>query len=358
MVARVMVMAGGTGGHVFPALAVAEALQRQEMEVHWLGVRGGFEEPLVRDAAFPFHGIEISGLRGKGLRRWLAAPHDVGRAVWQARAVIRQVQPRLVLGLGGFVSGPGGVAAWMQGVPVLVHEQNAIPGLTNRILARIAQRVLEAFPGSFTQRPRVQTVGNPVRREILDLPGPEARMHGREGPLRLLITGGSQGAQALNQSAPRALALIAPERRPLVIHQAGCGKEEATAAAYEAAKVRAEVSPFIGNVAEAYGWADLVLCRAGALTVSELAAAGVGSILVPFPHAVDDHQTRNAEHLVKAGAALLLPQHELTPESLADLLRPHCENRNRVRAMAFAARSAARPLATETVARIVQEALV
>lgn len=358
MGARVMLMAGGTGGHVFPALAVARELRDLEMEVLWLGVRGGFEEPLVLEEGLPFNGIEVRGLRGNGLRRWLGAPVSVGRAVLQAREMIRRARPRVVLGMGGFAAGPGGVAAWMQGIPVLIHEQNAVPGLTNRVLARFASRVMEAFPGSFSARPRTHAVGNPVRREILELPGPESRMHGREGPLCLLVTGGSQGAQALNDTVPRALASIPEPLRPMVIHQAGSGKEATTAAAYQAAGVKADVVGFVGNVAEAYGWADLVICRAGALTVSELAVAGLGSILVPYPHAVDDHQTRNAEYLVKAGAAQLLPQSELSPERLAESLRPHCEGRNRLRAMAFAARSVARPHATETVARIVQEALI
>jgi len=357
--ARVMIMAGGTGGHVFPALAVAQALQRRGVEVIWLGVRGGFEDGVVCQAGYPLEYIEIRGLRGQGIGRWLLAPLRLLRALWQSLRALRRQRPRLVLGMGGFLSGPGGVAARLLGIPLVIHEQNALPGLTNRLLARLASRVLEAFPGSFGRRPGVLAVGNPVRPEIAALRDPSARFAGREGPLRLLVLGGSLGAQALNETVPAALARLPPGLpRPQVRHQAGRGKADATVAAYANLGVTAEVVPFIADMAEAYAWADLVICRAGALTVAELAAAGVGAILIPYPHAVDDHQTHNAAFLVQAGAAQRLPQPELTPERLAELLAGLCNGRGRVRAMAFAARSLARPEATETVARICEEALL
>jgi UDP-N-acetylglucosamine--N-acetylmuramyl-(pentapeptide) pyrophosphoryl-undecaprenol N-acetylglucosamine transferase len=344
-----MVMAGGTGGHVYPAVAVAEELRLRGHDVFWLGSRGGFETRVVSEAGFHGEWISIRGLRGKGVWALLLAPFKILYAMLQALRVLLRNRPRLVLGMGGFASGPGGLVARMLGIPLVIHEQNAIPGMTNRWLARIASRVLEAFPGSFEAGRKVLEVGNPVRPEITALDEPAVRMADRSGSARVLISGGSQGARALNETLPKAIALLDPELRPQVRHQAGRSEAEQTAAAYRAEGVEAEVTPFIGDMAEAYGWADLVVCRAGALTVWELAAAGVGSILVPFPHAVDDHQTQNAAHLTAVNAALLLPQQEMTAERLAEQLRGLLADRTRLLSMAEAARGLARP---ETVGRV------
>jgi UDP-N-acetylglucosamine--N-acetylmuramyl-(pentapeptide) pyrophosphoryl-undecaprenol N-acetylglucosamine transferase len=352
-----MVMAGGTGGHIFPALAVAQKLRRRGHNPFWLGSRGGFEERIVPDAGFDTEWISIKGVRGKGLMQRLMAPFTLLRAMFQALRILLRTRPRLVLGMGGFVTGPGGVMATLLRIPLVIHEQNSIPGMTNRWLSRIATRVLEAFPGSFGAGSGAQTIGNPVASEIAGLAPPAERMAGREGQLRLLILGGSQGAQALNEVVPAALALLNREQRPLVRHQAGGEKLEITKAEYIAAGVEATVEPFIRDMASAYGWADLVICRAGALTISELAAAGVGSLLVPYPHAVDDHQTRNGAYLVSAGAAQLLPQVELTSERLAAALQELLSDRDGLSAMAEAAHKLARTEATRLAADVCEEVL-
>ncbi len=352
-----MVMAGGTGGHIFPALAVAQELRRRGHDPYWLGSRGGFETRIVPDAGLHGEWISIQGLRGKGLLQRLLAPFKILRAMLQTLRILLRTRPALVLGMGGFVTGPGGVMARVLRIPLVIHEQNSIPGMTNRWLARIATRVLEAFPGSFGAGSSAQTIGNPVGPEIAGLASPQERMAGRSGQLRLLILGGSQGAQALNEIVPAALALLDSELRPLVRHQAGERKLAATTEIYAQSGVEATVEPFIKEMAAAYGWADLVVCRAGALTISELAAAGVGSILVPYPHAVDDHQTRNAAYLVSAGAARLLPQQELTPERLAAELQELLSDRDGVVAMAVDARKQARTEATGLAADVCEEVL-
>ncbi|WP_110676261.1 undecaprenyldiphospho-muramoylpentapeptide beta-N-acetylglucosaminyltransferase [Salinicola sp. RZ23] len=323
---RVLIMAGGTGGHVVPALSLARALRQRGVTVEWLGSPRGIENRLVPAAGLVLHQIDVAGLRGNGLAGWLAIPWRLSRAVMQARRVIRRFDPQLVVGLGGFASGPGGLAARLCGKPLLVHEQNAIAGLTNRALARLATRTYAAFPGAFPAS-RAEVVGNPVREEIARLgesPRQAEAMVGR--PLRLLVLGGSLGAQALNERLPAALAARPPESRPEVRHQAGRDKESATQTRYQESGVSAEVSDFIDDMAEAYAWADLIVCRAGALTIAELSAAAKPSLLVPFPHAVDDHQTHNARHLVAAGGAELIQQSELTPQRLTQaldaLLRP------------------------------------
>lgn len=351
----VMVMAGGTGGHVFPALAVAEELRSRGVVVSWLGAPDSFESRLVPQHGFDLHLLQIRGLRGNGLRGWLVAPFRLSRALIQARRILRRVRPRVVLGMGGFVSGPGGVMARLVGIPLVIHEQNAIPGMTNNLLSRIARRVFEAFPGSFGASIGAVSCGNPVRREITRLEKPEQRMHAREGALRLLVIGGSLGAQALNQSIPAVIGSLAPERRPLIRHQAGGDKVESTRDHYRNAGVEAEVVPFISDMAQAYAWADLVVCRAGALTVSELAAAGVAAVLVPYPYAVDDHQTRNAEYLVKAGAAKLLPQRELERSGFPSELMGLFDDRQRLLEMACRARDLALPGATAQVADYCEE---
>lgn len=345
------VMAGGTGGHVFPALAVAELLREQGVQVFWIGTRRGLEARLVPEHGFPLEWIGIEGLRGKGPQQLLAAPFKLATALRQAADILRRRRPDLVLGMGGFASGPGGLMARLLGIPLVIQEQNRIPGLTNQWLSRIAARVFEAFPNSFPAGRGAVTSGNPVRPEITALETPRERMAARSGPGHLLVVGGSLGARILNETVAGAVAMLPPEQRPRIRHQAGELTLEAARGAFLDARVEAEVVPFIADMAEAYAWADLVVCRAGALTVSELAAAGVGSILVPYPHAVDDHQTGNARYLAEVDAAQLLPQTELSPVSLGAALAGLFGDRSRLIAMAEAARSRAEP---EAAARIVR----
>lgn len=351
---RMLVMAGGTGGHVFPALAVAQHVIAGGGRVHWLGSAGGMEVGLVTKHGLSISTLPVSGVRGGGIARKLAAPLKVVRSVLGARAVIRREQPTVVIGFGGFASGPGGVAARLAGVPLVVHEQNAIAGLTNKLLSHIATRTLAAFPQAKDQLPSAQVVGNPVRAEIRAVPSPAARYAGRDGALRVLVVGGSLGAQALNAHVPAAMAIIAGKQPVTVRHQAGRKDVELTCGNYARVNVQAEVFAFIDDMAAAYAWADLVICRAGALTVSELAAAGVPSILVPFPHAVDDHQTHNAGHLVRAGAARLLPQTRLDGEKLAAEV---CAmgDRRQLQAMAESARNASFGDAAAAIAGICLE---
>ncbi|NVZ10826.1 undecaprenyldiphospho-muramoylpentapeptide beta-N-acetylglucosaminyltransferase [Allochromatium humboldtianum] len=355
MVARLAVMAGGTGGHVFPALAVAEYLRGQGAEVFWIGTQAGMESRLVPEHGFEMEWVSIEGVRGKGGLQWLKAPFRLASAFGQARAILRRRRPTVVLGMGGFVSGPGGLAARALGIPLVIHEQNFVPGLTNQWLARVATQVFEAFPGSFPPARRAIVTGNPVRQAILDLPAPAERLADRSGPVRLLVVGGSLGAQALNETVPQALARLPIDQRPLVRHQAGERTLELARNAYRDAGVEAEVVAFVRDMAEAYAWADLVVCRSGALTVSELAAAGVGSILVPYPFAVDDHQVGNARYLSEAGAAHLIIQRDLTAVGLADILSELFADRARLLAMAEAARRRAQPEATDHIARVCLE---
>ncbi|MEE4377350.1 MAG: undecaprenyldiphospho-muramoylpentapeptide beta-N-acetylglucosaminyltransferase [Candidatus Competibacteraceae bacterium] len=350
--APVLIMAGGTGGHVFPALAVAERLQQHDIPVVWMGSPQGLEAQLVPPAGIPIEFIGVSGLRGTGLQRLLAAPLMLGRALWQATAVLRRIKPCLALGMGGFASGPGGLMARCLGIPLVIHEQNALAGFTNRCLSRIANPVLEAFPHSFPASRQALHVGNPVRASIAVLPKPERRFAERHGPARLLVLGGSQGAMQLNQWVPEALAALAPAEQPTVWHQTGSKWHKPTLQLYNEAGLEARLAPFIEDMAEAYSWADLVLCRAGALTVAELATAGVGSILVPYPHATDDHQTANACFLEQAGAALVHQQADLTPAQLTELLRELFNDRNRMLAMANAAHRLAQPDSAERIAKL------
>lgn len=343
----VMIMAGGTGGHVFPGLAVAEVLGRRGVEVVWLGSSHGLENDWVPAAGLSLERLAVSGLRGRGLAGWLAAPVRLMRAVRQAGRILKRHAPRSVLSLGGFASGPGGIAARLRGIPIVVHEQNAVAGLTNRVLARLARRVLAGFPGAL---PGAEVVGNPVRADIAALAPPESRFVAREGPPRLLVLGGSQGARRLNEVLPAALARLAPGARPVVRHQCGARHLEAARAGYREAGLEADVVPFIENMAGAYGWADLVVSRAGALTLAELAAAGVGAVLVPFPHAVDDHQAVNAQMFVRAGAADMIRESTLDAEELAGRLAPVLGDRDRMTAMAAAARGLAHPDAAERLA--------
>lgn len=347
-VKSVVVMAGGTGGHVFPALAVAESLRARGVRIHWLGTRAGIEAELVPARQFDITYLDVSGVRGQGVARLLLAPFKIAWSVIAAMRVLRAVNADCVIGLGGYVTGPGGVAARLLGKPLLIHEQNAVAGFTNRQLSRMATRVLEAFPGAFPASEKVVCVGNPVRPEIAAVPEPEQRFAGREGALRVLVMGGSQGAVALNELVPAALAILATQVDLDIRHQAGKKNTEKATARYREVGVKAEILPFINDMAGIYGWADLVICRSGALTVSELAAAGVGSVLIPYPFAVDDHQTANARYLSDAGAALLFSQQELTAEKLADALKP-LMNRPALQDMALKARAKAQPESTDTV---------
>ncbi len=352
----VLIMAGGTGGHVFPALAVARLLRERKCSVIWVGTRRGLEARVIPADAFPIEWLTIAGLRGKGMLAWLAAPFRLLRALLQAMAIVRRCRPAVVLGAGGFVTGPGGVAAWLMRKPLVIHEQNAIAGLTNRLLARLAVQVLEGFPGSFPPGVKARCVGNPVRREIAGVAAPEQRFAGRSGAVRLLVVGGSLGAARLNTSVPAALKLLMPQLAFDVRHQAGERGHQAALQAYAAQGVTGRVTPFIEDMAEAYSWADLVVCRAGALTVAELAAAGVGAVLVPFPAAVDDHQTHNARYLTDAGAAVLIADRDLEPRRLADELARLCVDRAQLLSMAQRARSRAVPNAAETLAQVVLDA--
>lgn len=348
-VKSVVVMAGGTGGHVFPALAVAEDLRSRGVKIHWLGTRNGIEAELVPARDFPITYLDVSGVRGQGFKRLLLAPFKLVVAVIAAMRLLRSVQADAVIGLGGYVTGPGGVAAKLLGKPLLIHEQNAVAGFTNRLLSCLALRVLEAFPGTFAPAAKVSCVGNPVRSEISALPVPVMRYAGHEGVLRVLVLGGSQGAVALNALVPEALAMLLQTHALDIRHQAGKKNLEKATAKYRELGVEAQVLPFIDDMAAMYGWADLVICRSGALTVSEIAAAGVASVLIPYPYAVDDHQTANGKFLSEAGAARLFRQQDLTAEKLAAELTPLLA-RETLLQMATAARALAKPEATDTVA--------
>jgi UDP-N-acetylglucosamine--N-acetylmuramyl-(pentapeptide) pyrophosphoryl-undecaprenol N-acetylglucosamine transferase len=350
----IMIMAGGTGGHVFPGLAVARCLREQNVGVVWLGTRAGIEARLVPAAGFEIEHIQIRGLRGRGLLRWLLLPMQLNIAMFQAWRILRRRQPQAVLSMGGFVAGPGGLMASLLRIPLIIHEANAIPGLTNRWLAYLADRVLCGFPPAFGAYTAAHQVGNPVRREIAALVDPAQRFAGRTGRLRLLVVGGSQGAKVFNEVLPPAIAALPAAQRPEVWHQCGRGMLAATQPAY--AGTDAKVMEFIDDMAAAYGWADLVLCRSGAMTVAELAAAGVGAILVPYPHAVDDHQRANARYLVERDAAVLLPQGEFNVARIGELLAEFAGNREVLVKMARAARACAITDAADVVARECREA--
>ncbi len=313
----ILIMAGGTGGHIFPALAVADLLRAQGWRVTWLGAPGSMEADLVPRHGYEMAWVRFSGVRGKGLLRLLLLPSDLLVALWQSTVAILRHRPDVVLGMGGYITFPGGVAAALLRRPLVIHEQNSIAGLSNKVLARIAQRVLSGFPEVL---PHAIWCGNPVRSDIAALPEPQQRYGSRKGKLNILVVGGSLGAKALNEAMPKALALLQQDARPNVLHQTGKQHFEAVKLSYQRAGVQADIKPFMDEMARHYGNADLVICRAGALTVAELAAAGVASILIPFPFAVDDHQTRNAEFLSRRGAAVLLPQSDLSAERLAQLL--------------------------------------
>jgi UDP-N-acetylglucosamine--N-acetylmuramyl-(pentapeptide) pyrophosphoryl-undecaprenol N-acetylglucosamine transferase len=348
----ILVMAGGTGGHVYPALAVARALQASSRKVIWLGTHGGLESRVVPAAGIDIEWISVKGLRRKGLIALIIAPLQIGWALLQSLGVIVRRNPAAVLGMGGFVSGPGGVAAWLTRRPLVIHEQNAAAGLTNRLLARLARVVLQAFPGSFNSAVGAETVGNPVREDIAAIAEPASRYNGRQGPLRLLVLGGSQGALALNRTVPEALALLDADVRPDVRHQCGERTLHVARDAYVEHDVDVELLPFIEDMAEVYAWADLVVCRAGALTVAELCAAGVPALFVPYPAAVDDHQRANATPMAEAGAAAIIEENDLSAEVLATLLRDWLQSRAQLMQRATTARSLAKPNALRRITEL------
>lgn len=349
----IMITAGGTGGHVYPGLAVARALIAQGIPVVWMGTRKGLEARVIPEAGIEMAWLDVNGLRGKGWQTLLLAPVNLIRALWQSWQIMRQHKPAAVLGMGGFVAGPGGLVASLLGIPVVIHEQNAVAGLTNKLLSRVSRRVLEGFPGTFASSQKVMATGNPVRLDIASLPAPLERLADRDDePVHVLVVGGSLGAQALNQLVPQALAQLDAKARPLVRHQAGVKNIDEARSQYTSAGVDAEVMPFIEDMAEAYAWADLVICRAGALTIAELAAAGVAALLVPYPYAVDDHQTANGKYLADNGAAWLMQQRDLTVDKLAGVLKTLCADRATLRRMSLASRTLAKPHATAQVAAI------
>jgi len=352
----ILVMAGGTGGHVFPALAVAEALRARGEQVVWLGTRAGIEARVVPAAGIAIEWLNVQGLRGKGLSSLLLAPFRLLRACWQALRILRRTRPRAVLGMGGFVSGPGGLMAWMLNIPLFLHEQNAIVGLTNRILSRFATAVFVAFPQAAAAIVGSECIGNPVRSGFSQVHEPAARLQARiDQPLQLLVIGGSLGAAALNRILPLAIACLDVGQRPLVRHQCGEKHLQACQQNYAQARVNAEVVSFIEDMPEAYAWADLVVCRAGALTIAELSAVGLPSLLVPFPYAVDNHQYHNALYLQQLDAAQVLPEDQLSPESLALKLKFFQQNRALLVQMAQNARAGFMADADERLATAIIE---
>lgn len=349
-VKHILIAAGGTGGHVYPALAVADYLREKNIKVTWVGTEKGLEHRVVPAANIPLEIISISGLRGKGLLNLVFVPMKLLVAIVQVIKIFFRIKPDAVLGMGGFVSGPCGLAAFFLRKPLYLHEQNAVPGLTNKVLRHVATTTMQAFPNSFKGRQDVLATGNPIRKDISELVKPELRMIERKDTIRLLIIGGSLGAQALNENVPLALSEITKDIQPNVWHQTGRNKLDETLKNYKKANIEAKVTEFIEDMAEAYEWADLVICRAGALTISELANAGVAAILVPYPYAVDDHQTANAKYLTEAGAAILIQQDQLAlklKESITELL---LAGRKKLIEMAMAARELSKPDATKIVA--------
>ena len=347
----ILIMAGGTGGHVFPALAIADYLHQKGIPLFWLGTSKGLESRVVPEKGYPLLTINISGLRGKGLVKWIQAPVLITYALFQALFILIRIKPVAVLGMGGFVSGPGGLAAWLMRIPLCIHEQNAIAGLTNRLLAPLAKCVMEAFPKTFPGKYMAVVTGNPVRQEICDIAEPGARIKTDINvPMRVLVLGGSQGARKLNLLIPEMLSKLGADINIQVRHQTGEGHYAETESAYKGIISNVQIEPFIKDMAGAYAWADIVICRAGALTIAELSAAGVASILVPFPYAVDDHQTANAGYLVNSGAAILVQERDLNSVSLVQILSDFYHARQKLLNMATNARKLARFEATRDVA--------
>lgn len=355
----VLIMAAGTGGHIFPALTIARVLQARDVRVEWLGTPGGMENDVLRDTGITLHRLRVNGLRGKGRLALLKAPFMLLASIWQSIRLLRGLRPCCVLGMGGYVAGPGGVAAWLLHRPLLIHEQNAVAGLTNRLLRPLATRVMQAFPDTFPSSPKVIHTGNPVRADIARIGTDTERERDDRHPLRLLVLGGSLGAAAINEVVPQAAGRVSDDIE--IWHQTGRNKYEQCVAAYQremesaGTDIKHKVEPFIGDMASAYEWADLVLCRAGASTVAELTAAGVPAVLVPYPHAVDDHQARNAGWLVDAGAAVLMPQPRLNKDSLQQLLEEFMADKQRLQVMAQRARALAVRDAAERISDICVE---
>ncbi len=346
----ILIMAGGTGGHIFPALAVADILRDRGWQVTWLGAPNSMEADLVPKHGYQLQAVRFSGLRGKGVLRKLLLPLNLGIALWQSLIAMVRIRPDVVLGMGGYITFPGGMTAALLRIPLVIHEQNSVAGLSNKVLARLASSVLTGFPDVL---PKAYWCGNPVRSKIEDMVSPEMRYAQRSGRLNVLVVGGSLGAKALNEAVPQALAQLPEEARPNVVHQTGRAHHSAVVDLYSKAGVQADIQPFIDDMAEKYAMADLVVCRSGALTVAELAAAGVASLLIPFPFAVDDHQTHNARFLSDRGAAILLPQSELSADKLAHLLKEL--SREKLMTMAQQARSLAKSHAAEVVANVCGE---
>jgi UDP-N-acetylglucosamine--N-acetylmuramyl-(pentapeptide) pyrophosphoryl-undecaprenol N-acetylglucosamine transferase len=345
-----LVMAGGTGGHIFPGLAVAEALRERGWTVHWLGAPGSMESQIVPRRGIPLETIDFGGVRGKGLKTLVLLPLKILRAFWQSIRVVRRVRPQVVVGLGGYITFPGGMMSVLLGKPLVLHEQNSVAGMANKVLAGVADRVYSAFPDVLK---KAQWIGNPLRAEFLRQPPPEQRFAGRTGPLKVLVVGGSLGAKALNEIVPQALARIPAGQRPHVLHQSGAKQIDELRANYEKAGVQAELTPFIEDTATAFAEADLVICRAGASTVTEIAAVGAPALFVPFPSAVDDHQTTNAKFLVDAGGGWLVQQKDLTPDTLAPMLITI--QREELLRRAIAARKLQKTQATEQMVAACEE---
>lgn len=351
-----MIMAGGTGGHVYPALAVATELQGRGYEIHWMGTAKGLESRVIPEAGFPLHTLRVSGIRGKGLASRFSATLGLFGAVLQAVRLLRAINPCVVLGMGGYAAGPGGLASWLLRKPLVIHEQNSVAGTTNRILYRFARRVACAYPNAFAAGNKAQQVGNPVRRELLVRSNDPAQSYGADRPLKLLVLGGSLGARAINEVMPAALAQLSGHCPIQVRHQTGVANLDSVKAAYTTMQgIEVEPVAYIEDMAGAYAWADLVLCRAGALTLAELTIMGCPSVLVPLPQAIDNHQLHNAEWLVSTGAGLLLPQSEMSPERVAAQLRELAQAPSQLQDMAVAARNASAPGASRAVADICEE---
>jgi UDP-N-acetylglucosamine--N-acetylmuramyl-(pentapeptide) pyrophosphoryl-undecaprenol N-acetylglucosamine transferase len=353
----ILIMAGGTGGHVYPALAVADYLRQKGIPLLWLGTTKGLESRIVPQKGYQLLTINISGLRGKGILRWVKAPVILGLALFQSLLILFKRKPSVVLGMGGFVSGPGGLAAWLMRIPLLIHEQNAIAGLTNRVLAHMADIVMAAFPGAFKTLPNVKVTGNPVRSELFEVMPPEQRLRDRvNGNLRLLVLGGSQGASVLNQIIPDVIDSIGDKFQLDVWHQTGDRHFESTQSRYSTLGINGILAPYIEDMADAYAWADIVICRAGALTIAELTAVGVASMLIPYPYAVDDHQSANARYLSENGGAILIAESDLTCDVLVRTFAELAQSRTKLIEMATRARALSQPLATQTVAAVCLEA--
>lgn len=349
----ILLMAGGTGGHIFPALAVAKELQKDGWNLHWLGSQGGMEQELIQKHNIEMTLLPISGVRGKGFLSLLKAPFLLLRSIWQARAAIKNIKPSVALGMGGFASGPGGFAARLCSVPLVIHEQNAISGMTNRMLHKLSHLTIQAYPGAFAASEKVKTLGNPVRQDFNAIAEPALRLKEQDSFLKVLVVGGSRGAEVLNRVMPQTMDIINDGLHLTVMHQAGKGKKESVMKAYQNIgndRVRFEVVEFIEDMAKDYAWADLVICRAGALTVAEIAMAGCAAIFVPYPHAVDDHQTHNARYLSDQAAALIIQQHDLQAKALSEQITALANNKQHLIEMAVKAKTLAKPNATHDVA--------